>query len=159
VTFCCCISPLTYIHVHTHRLLPSTASWLAADGVYNLRPLLALVYAVACATRSILPRYDCDRLCFWEHPLSNVMVGRTLATVAELSFAALVAIALARSAITVRWVQQLATVLFAVNVVAQTCCWYSVITQDQRGHVIEETIWMLSALAVGLTASVIPEDR
>jgi hypothetical protein len=41
--------------------------------------------------------------------------------------------------------RRIANVLLAVNVVAQSCCNYAVVTRDQMGHVVEESIWALSA--------------
>ena len=43
---------------------------------------------------------------------------------------------------------RVANVLLAANVVAQSCCNYAVITRDQRGHAVEESIWTLSAIAI-----------
>src|SRR5262249_11727918 len=50
--------------------------------------MLSAVYVFGCAFRSVLPVYDVPRLCLFDTWLSNVVVGRSVATVAELSFAA-----------------------------------------------------------------------
>src|ERR1700689_497621 len=55
-----------------------------------IEPLLLLcaVYVLGCAFRSVLPRADVQRICLFDTWLSSVMVGRSVATVAELCFAA-----------------------------------------------------------------------
>src|SRR5271170_8378202 len=50
--------------------------------------LLAAVYVLACAFRSVLPRADVQRICLFDTWLSSVLIGRSVATVAELCFAA-----------------------------------------------------------------------
>jgi hypothetical protein len=119
------------------------------DRVWQRRVWLTLLYVVACGIRATWPRQDGDRVCLWDHPLSPALVGRSLACCAEIAFAALVCAALVRileSPATPR----IASVILAANAVAQTCCNYSVVTRDQRGHVIEESIWTLSGIAVVL---------
>jgi hypothetical protein len=134
------------------RVYPSATglslSWL---GVWPIRGYLALMYVTACGIRSIWPRIGGDRVCFWDHPLSPPLVGRSLAFVAELCFAALICMALVRinNTPTVRFV---ASSVFACNWIAQIACTYSVITRDRSGHVLEESIWTVSAIAVFLVA-------
>jgi len=38
-----------------------------------------------CAYRSILPRIDLERYCLFDTPWSNVVLGRSAATIAEVS--------------------------------------------------------------------------
>src|SRR6204780_5988466 len=61
-----------------------------------IEPLLLLcaVYVLGCAFRSILPRADVQRICLFDTWLSSVMIGRSVATIAELFFAAQWAIVL-----------------------------------------------------------------
>ena len=63
--------------------LPATAF---ADGRIQLA--LSAVYVFGCAFRSVLPVYDIPRFCLFDIPLSNVIVGRSVATIAELCFVA-----------------------------------------------------------------------
>lgn len=110
--------------------------------VYKLQPLLAIVYVTACGIRGIWPRMDELRVCFYDRTVSVVAIGRTLATIGELSFCAQICLAM----LSVSNNLAVANVLMAANVVAQSCCWYSVITQDQRGHTVEESIWLCTGL-------------
>ncbi|MFA6904501.1 MAG: hypothetical protein WC236_15605, partial [Gallionellaceae bacterium] len=49
---------------------------------------LSAAYVAGCAFRSFLPRIDLERVCLVQTGLSNMMVGRSVATVAELCFIA-----------------------------------------------------------------------
>ena len=112
--------------------------------VYKYRYLLGALYVFACGVRSWWPRHDSDRHCFVDHWMSYVFVGRSLATIAELAYCAQLCLIV----ITLTEDVSLATGLFIANICAQTCCWYTVLTQDQRGHTVEESIWTLSAVVL-----------
>jgi hypothetical protein len=128
--------------------------------------ILALIYVVACGIRSIWPRKDGDRICFNDSWISihirninlgihTVFVGRTLATCAELAYCAQLCLAI----ISMTHDTYLANIVFVSNIIAQSCCWYSVITRDQRGHTIEETIWMLTGLSLTYTCYNIDKNK
>src|SRR6516165_394953 len=50
--------------------------------------LLSAAFVLGCGFRSILPRADVQRIGLFDTWVSNVMLGRSVATVAELCFAA-----------------------------------------------------------------------
>src|SRR6195952_4348152 len=54
----------------------------------GLMLLLCAGYVFGCAFRSLLARADVQRICLFDTWLSSVVVGRSVATVAELCFAA-----------------------------------------------------------------------
>ena len=54
----------------------------------QLMLLLCAAYVFGCAFRSFLPRADVQRICLFDTWLSSVIVGRSVATVAEVCFAA-----------------------------------------------------------------------
>src|SRR5215218_337918 len=58
----------------------------SASGV-ELMLALSGAYVFGCAFRSILPRADVQRICLFDTWLSSVMVGRSVATIAEVCFA------------------------------------------------------------------------
>ena len=58
--------------------------------------LLCAAYVFGCAFRSFLPRADVQRICLFDTWLSSVVVGRSVATVAEICFAVQWAIVLHR---------------------------------------------------------------
>lgn len=146
------------------RTRPTLLWWrsLAALGAFNVglwlvvwatvRPAntyvawhLALsgVYAVVCAYRAILPRIDLERRVLLDHPLSSIGAGRAAATVAEVCFAAQVALALHElgGVAGLSWVQGASPVVVVALASAQGFCWASVVTLDHGGHAIEESIW------------------
>src|SRR6516162_7053917 len=48
--------------------------------------LLSAVYVLGCGFRSILPRADVQRIWLYDSWMSSVLVGRSVATVAEMCF-------------------------------------------------------------------------
>jgi hypothetical protein len=109
--------------------------------------VLSAVYVLGCCFRSILPRADVQRISLVDSWTSSVMVGRSVATVAELCFViqwALLLHATARDArsrlgVGVSWL------LVPLIVVAEVCSWYAVLTTNYLGNAIEESLWTLSA--------------
>ena len=61
----------------------------AANAIFAGEPLalLSAVYVFGCAFRSLLPRADVERICLFNTWLSSVLIGRSVATLAELCFA------------------------------------------------------------------------
>ena len=57
-------------------------------GSMELMLLLCGTYVFGCAFRSVLPRADVQRICLFDTWLSSVLVGRSVATVAEVCFVA-----------------------------------------------------------------------
>jgi hypothetical protein len=112
--------------------------------LYHNQHWLVSIYTIACAVRSIWPRHDGERICFYDSPLSYVILGRSLATIAELSYMAQLSIIISL----VINKLYLADIWFSLNIIAQSCCWFSVLTHDQRGHVIEESIWMITVFSM-----------
>jgi hypothetical protein len=111
---------------------------------------LSAVFVFVCAFRSLLPRADVQRICFVDTFLSSVLLGRAVATAAELCFMAQVAAAvraLGRQlgyapAVTVsRWVLPLIAV-------AEVCSWYAVVTTNFLGNALEQSLWTVTPIIV-----------
>jgi hypothetical protein len=116
----------------------------------RLQLILSFGYVLGCAWRSVLPVYDVPRQVLVDSWFSSVIVGRSVATVAELCFAAqwallLRAVAQAGDSRAVRFVARLIVPLI---VAAEVCSWHAVLTTDNLGHVIEESLWGLCAALV-----------
>ena len=130
---------------------------------YALRRLLLLSagYVFGCAFRSVFPVYDVQRMVVQDTWLSSVIVGRAVATVAELCFVAqwallLKAFSRASGSVTGAWA---ARSLLPLILVAEVCSWYSVLTTSNLGHVIEESIWGLcAALLVASLVTIWPRS-
>src|SRR3981081_1393741 len=63
-----------------------TGSLGSTSGI-KLMVLLCAAYVFGCAFRSLLPRADVQRICLFDTWLSSVIVGRSVATIAEVCFA------------------------------------------------------------------------
>lgn len=94
-----------------------------------------------------------QRICLFDTWLSSVVIGRSVATVAEVSFAAQWAMVLGLlggmagvdAALTVAWV------IVPMIVVAQCCSWYGVLTTNYLANAIENSIWAVAFLIVGIS--------
>jgi hypothetical protein len=114
--------------------------------------LLSAVYVLGCGFRSILPRADVQRIGLYDSWVSSVLVGRSVATVAELCFVAQWALLLHQIAKDTgsRPALAISRLLVPLIVVAELCSWYAVLTTCYLGNAVEESIWALSAsLLVG----------
>lgn len=117
--------------------------------------VLSAVYVAGCAYRSFFPVFDVPRLAIVDSWLSTVIVGRSVATLAELCFAAQWALLLrgvgrATGSAPAVGVSRAIVPLIAV---AEMCSWYSVLTTSNLGHVMEESLW--AACAALLVASLL----
>ncbi len=117
-----------------------------------LQVALSGVYVAVCAFRSWRPRVDLDRYCLVDSPSSSMFLGRCLATVAEICFAAQVALVVrwVGAIAEIPWITTASAAIVPVLVIAQVFCWYSVITLDHLGHVVEESLWAATMAMVGL---------
>jgi hypothetical protein len=129
---------------------------LPADSYIDCRRQLVLsaIYVFGCAFRSAHPVFDIPRLCLFNGWLSSVVVGRSVATVAELSFVAQWALLFRQCAKPTGWTagRVIPLVIMPLIAIAEGCSWYSVLTTSNAGHVVEETIWGSTAalMVVGM---------
>lgn len=135
-------------------ILWSGAAWglVYEPDPYRLKQLaLSGLYVAACAFRSFLPRVDLERICLWDVSLSSVVVGRTVATIAELCFAWQCALLLFKlSAETgVPAIAAIGETLLPIVIAAELACWFAVATLNNFGHAVEETLW---SIMIGLVA-------
>ena len=126
-----------------------------------LQLLLSAVYVAGCAYRSFLPVIDIPRLVLVDSRLSSVLVGRSVATVAELCFAAQWALILHRAAVLVgsRFVLAVSWTVLPLIVLAEICSWHAVLTTGQRAHAAENSLWGLAATLVVTGMLVIEPHR
>lgn len=109
---------------------------------------LSASYVAGCAFRSFLPRIDLERICLVESWLSRMVVGRSVATVAELCFMAQCALLLhqAGSATGSKFSVRFSLLLVPLIVVAEGASWYAILSKNYFGHVLENSIWTLCAV-------------
>jgi len=114
--------------------------------------LLCAAYVFGCAFRSFLPRADVQRICLFDTWLSSVVVGRSVATVAEVCFAAQWAIVLyqlgtmtgADTTLAIAWL------VVPLILIAECFSWYAVLTTHYLGNAIENSIWAVVFFAIGV---------
>jgi len=118
----------------------------------ELMLFLSAAYVFGCAFRSFLPRADIQRICLFDTWLSSATVGRSVATVAEICFAAQWAIVLhqlgtmtgADTTLSAAWV------IVPLILIAECLSWHAVLTKNYLGNAIENSIWGVSFLIVGI---------
>jgi hypothetical protein len=129
----------------------SIGSLGSTSGV-ELMLLLSAAYVFGCAFRSFFPRADVQRICLFDTWLSSVVVGRSVATVAEVCFAVQWAIILhqlgtmteADTTLSAAWV------IVPLILVAECFSWYAVLTKNYLGNAIENSIWGVAFFVVGI---------
>ena len=125
---------------------------LASTSGSELMLFLCAAYVFGCAFRSFLPRADVQRICLFDTWLSSVVVGRSVATVAEICFAAQWAIILhqlgamtgADTTLTAAWV------IVPLILIAECFSWHAVLTTNYLGNAIENSIWAACFFVIGI---------
>ncbi|WP_245302164.1 hypothetical protein [Bradyrhizobium sp. LTSP885] len=134
------------------QLQGQTSGGLSSTSGIGLMLLLCAAYVFGCAFRSVLPRADVQRICLFDTWLSSVVVGRTVATVAEIAFAAQWALILhqlgtmtgAETTVNIAWI------IVPLIVIAECFSWYAVLTTHYLGNAIENSIWAVVFFLVGI---------
>jgi len=137
-----------------HYLHEPRAGALGSASGMTLTLLLCAAYVFGCAFRSFLPRADVQRICLFDTWLSSVMVGRTVATVAEVAFAAQWALVLHQLG-TMTGAGTTLTAAFLIVpliLIAEGFSWHAVLTRNYLGNAIENSICAVAffIVAVGL---------
>jgi hypothetical protein len=128
---------------------PRTGGVHSASNV-ELMLLFSAAYVFGCAFRSFLPRADVQRICLFDTWLSSATVGRSVATVAEVCFAAQWAMVLHRlgtmtgagTTLSAAWV------IVPLILIAECFSWYAVLTRNFLGNAIENSIWGVCFLII-----------
>jgi hypothetical protein len=118
----------------------------------ELMLFLCAAYVFGCAFRSFLPRADVQRICLFDTWWSSVLVGRTVATVAEICFVAQWAILLhqlgtmtgAETTVNAAWV------IVPLILIAECLSWYAVLTRNYLGNAIENSLWAVAFFIIGV---------
>jgi hypothetical protein len=128
------------------------ASSLGGTAGVGLMLTLCAAYVFGCAFRSLLPRADVQRICLFDTWLSSVVVGRSVATVAEVSFSIQWALVLhqlgtmtgADTTVNAAWA------IVPLIVIAQCFSWHAVLTRNYLHHAIENSIWGIAFFIAGI---------
>jgi hypothetical protein len=105
-----------------------------------------------CAFRSVLPRADVQRICLFDTWLSSVLVGRSVATVAELCFAIQWAIVLRELAHVTHsdTAKNISKAIVPLIAIAECFSWYAVISTNFLGNVLENSLWTVTFLLIAI---------
>jgi hypothetical protein len=131
------------LHRHFQKRMPGVRAGLFR---IEMMVLLCAAYVFGCAFRSILPRADVQRIALFDTWLSSVMVGRTVATIAEVCFVIQWAIVLRQLG---KWVKSdtvnnVSVTIVPLILIAELCSWYAVITTNYLGNAIENSLWAVT---------------
>ena len=131
------------LHRHFKGRMPTARSGLLRA---QIMVLLCAAYVFGCAFRSILPRADVQRIVLFDTWLSNVFVGRSVATIAEVCFVIQWAIVLRQLG---KWVKSdtvnnVSITIVPMILIAECCSWYAVITTNYLGNAIENSLWAVT---------------
>lgn len=109
---------------------------------------LSGIYVFGCAFRSIFPRIDLERIALVDSWLSSMLVGRSVATIAELCFIAQCAILLREASASAndKLALMISLWLLPIIVTAEGFSWYAVISTNYLGSVIEESLWTIAGI-------------
>jgi hypothetical protein len=118
--------------------------------------LLSGVYVGICGFRSVFPRVDLERVCLWDTWLSAILLGRIVATIAEVCFALQCAFFVQRLSQLVGMpaLHVAADAFMPLVVVAELACWYAVLSLNHIGHAIEESLWAVMMLLLSAATGV-----
>lgn len=134
------------------RLLEQPTGGISGTSGIELMLFLCAAYVFGCAFRSFLPRADVQRICLFDTWLSSVVVGRSVATVAEVCFAAQWAMILhqlgtmtgADTTVTIAWA------IVPLILIAECFSWHAVLTTRYIGNAIENSIWAVTFFLAGI---------
>jgi hypothetical protein len=128
------------------------ASGLGSAPGIGVMLVLCAAYVFGCAFRSFLPRADVQRIVLFDTWLSSVMLGRTVATVAEVAFVAQWAMVLhqlgtmtgADTTLAAAWV------IVPLILVAECFSWHAVLTTNYLWHAVENSLWAVAFFIIGV---------
>lgn len=111
---------------------------------------LSAGYVLGCGFRAWLPMVDVPRMCLDDPWVARIAVGRSVATAAELCFAAQWALLLREGgrATGSPLARFAASAVLPLIVLAECFSWSAVITRDYLLHAIENSLWTLVAFLV-----------
>lgn len=124
--------------------------------------ILVFIYVIVCAIRSIWPRTDSYKLCYYDTIISIPTIGRTLATIAEMSFVTLIVIITniilndssdGSKIFTI--LKKYTYLLIPMIFCAQIFCWIGVTTNRPIFNATEESLWAVLGLSNLITFSYI----
>tara|TARA_B100000795_G_scaffold177268_1_gene133987 strand:- start:1180 stop:2061 length:882 start_codon:yes stop_codon:yes gene_type:complete len=127
---------------------------------WTYRSIAAVIFTCVCGYRSILPRVDVPKLCWFNTPLNWIFFGRLAACFAELAWTyqfcsllrtvgkSLRTSSIRGSTLTSVW-YTLGNVVMTLAILAECCSWTNLITTNNLYAVYEQGLWSLMFLLLG----------
>ncbi|MEM7036057.1 MAG: hypothetical protein AAF570_03685, partial [Bacteroidota bacterium] len=122
-----------------------------SDWLINIRQkqlYLSLIYVLGCGFRSVFPRGDLRRIVLVDSFISAVVVGRSVATIAELALGAQLSWLLWEIGHSVndKRIITISRLIVPTLFVAECFSWYACLTSNYIGTTVEESLWAVAAL-------------
>ena len=116
------------------------------SGYARLHVVCSGIFTAVCAFRSFWPRIDLERFCLVDSFISSMVLGRSAATIAEVSFATQIALLMHEMGgeLSIPWLQSTAIPIVVLLSAAQVFCWWSVLTRTHIWHAVEESLWAVT---------------
>ena len=112
--------------------------------------ILSGIYTFVCAYRSVLPRIDLERYCLFDTQFSSIVLGRSAATIAEISFATQLGLLMHEYAINYQHpvAECFSFFIPPLLTLAQCFCWMGVVTRNHVYHAVEESLWAIAFVGI-----------
>ncbi len=119
---------------------------------------LASIYAVVCAIRSLWPRKDIEKVCIFNSKMSTPLVGRSLATIAELCFIVVIIFIMLHVNKNVenftgnknKNIVLTLKLILPIIIIAEILSWIGCITEFELWNAAEESLWGISGIIVSI---------
>ncbi len=113
---------------------------------------LSAIFVAGCAFRSVFPRAEAQRICLYDSWISSALIARAVATIAELALVTQWALLLHEGAKSTRAAFGVVVSRLMVPLIAfaEVCSWYTALTTNFIGSVIEESTWAATAALLTL---------
>jgi hypothetical protein len=114
--------------------------------------VLSALFVVGCAFRSVFPRAEAQRICLFDSWISSAVIARMVATVAELALVSQWALLLNEAAKSTRATLGIIASRLMVPMIgfAEVWSWYTALTTNFIGSVIEESTWATTSMLMTL---------
>ena len=120
----------------------------------------AVIFTAVAAYRSVLPRIDVPRICFFDTPLNWVIFGRSAATVAEVAWSVQMGVVLSTlgaqlhssGKVSQRAAQRAlygGRAVVCMACIAECNSWTNLVSENNVFAVVEQSLWSLLFLTTG----------
>ena len=117
--------------------------------------ILAAIFVVVNSIRSIWLRQDNARLCLFDTIMSSPLIGRTITTVSELAFVALLILVVKEIIRKSNYSNKSSlnltlNIVFFMILIAEVFCWSGCLSHNQYWNMLEESTWTLSSIIISI---------